>query len=124
MRVTEKQKGMTLVGWLLTIAVIIFFLIILVKLMPVYLERFSVRSVMSSLENDVAVRTMESAEISNTILRRLKTNMVDSVTKEDIYITHTNNQRIIELDYEVRRNLFGNHDIVVKYLSRIEVQAQ
>lgn len=124
MNTAEKQKGMTAIGWMLTIAVISFFSIMLVKLFPVYIDRFNVSSVMSTLENDPAVSTMGSEEISQKILNGLKINMVSDITKDNIYISESNGVRIIELDYQVRRNLLGNHDMLISYVSRIEVPAQ
>lgn len=120
----KYQKGMATFGWLLTIILVGFILTILIKLIPVYLDRFTVSSVMSTIENETAVKMMDSDQIANLIVKRLKKNYVDDILKEDIYIRQVGNNWVIELDYDIRRNLLGNHDIIVHYTSRIEVPAQ
>lgn len=115
---------MTMIGWVLTIAVIGFFVVVFMKLVPVYVQRLNVIAVMSSLKDDASIQTMGPDEVTQTILKRLDVNMAGGIGKENIYITTNNNLRVIELEYEVRRNLFGNHDIIISYLSRIEVPSQ
>ncbi|MDH5179932.1 MAG: DUF4845 domain-containing protein [Gammaproteobacteria bacterium] len=122
--IINRQKGMTMIGWVLTIAVIGFFVVVFMKLVPVYVQRLNVIAVMSSLKDDASIQTMGPDEVTQTILKRLDVNMAGGIGKENIYITTNNNLRVIELEYEVRRNLFGNHDIIISYLSRIEVPSQ
>lgn len=124
MKTAVKQKGMTAIGWLLTITVIGFISMVMVKLVPVYIDRLNVMSVMSSLENEPTIGTMDSAAVIERITKGLKMNMVRDISKDNIYISQSNGLRIIELDYQVRRKLLGNHDIIISYISRIEVSAQ
>jgi len=79
---------------------------------------------MSSLEGDPATGTKTPQEIVETLMKRFTIDMVRGVGKEDIYITHANNLRIIELDYEVRKKIFGNHDVIISFVERIEVPSQ
>lgn len=124
MKSISRQKGVTAIGWVLIIALVCFVGIIVLKLIPVYIERFNVASIMRSLENDPTIGTKSPQDIILTLNKRFRIDMVTSVTKDDIYITHQKNMRVIELDYEVRKKIFGNHDIVVSFLERIEVPSQ
>jgi len=121
MRSIQRQRGMTAIGWLLVIAMIVFFMFIGIKLMPAYIDQFNVSSVLSSLEDEAATGSMSPGEITGTIMKRLDINMVKDVQADDIYITQAGNIRIIEVDYEVQRKLFANVDILIRFSNKAEV---
>lgn len=124
MKIHSKQQGMSAVGWLLTIAFVGFFAVIMLKLLPVYFERLSVNYVIGSMEDEIGIGRAGTEEIIQQVLKRLRNNRIETVTRDHIYVTEANRIRVIELEYEVRRNLLGNHDIVISYHNRIEVPAQ
>ena len=121
MNLINKQKGMTGIGWLFTIAVIIFVVLIIIKMLPAYIDQFNVASVLSSLENEPGISTMSPGEVSNSIMKRLDINMVMDVTRDDIYITQQGNIRVIEIEYRVQRKLLANVDVLIHFTNRIEV---
>ena len=121
MKTARHQKGMTGIGWLLTIAVIVFVMVIVIKLMPIYIDQFNVASVVSSLKNEPGINNMTSGEVTQIILKRLDINMVNNIKADDIYISQESNQRIIEVDYQVQKKLFANIDILISFNNRVEV---
>ncbi len=121
MKTARQQKGMTGIGWLLTIAVIVFVMVIVIKLLPVYIDQFNVASVVSSLKNEPGINNMTSGEVTQIILKRLDINMVNNIKADDIYISQESNQRIIEVDYQVQKKLFANIDILISFNNRVEV---
>lgn len=121
MRLIRHQKGMTAIGWLFFVSIILFFVFIGIKLMPAYINQFNVYSVLSSLEKEPGIKTMSPGEITNTIMKRLDINMVKDVQANDIYITSSGNLRVIEIDYVVQRKLFSNIDILIRFDNKTEV---
>ena len=121
MNLANKQRGMTGIGWLFIISVIIFVILIVIKLLPAYIDQFNVASVLSSLENEPGISTMSPGEVNNTLMKRLDINMVKDVTRDDIYITQQGNIRIIEIEYRVQRKVLANMDVLIHFNNRIEV---
>ena len=121
MSLPNQQKGMTGIGWLLTIAVFMMFMLMLIKIAPAYIDQFNVSSVLSSLKNEPGIGNMSGGDVANTIMKRLDINMVKDVTRDDIYITQQNGKRIIEIEYQVQRNMLGNIDVLIHFTNRIEV---
>ncbi len=117
----QKQTGMTAIGWMGVIALIIMFILLILKLFPIYMDGFKVSSILEDIENESGMATMSPVMISNTIMKRLSINMVTGVTKEDIYIDKLKNSMNIEIDYEVRENLVGNIDIVVYFQKSVTI---
>lgn len=121
MQTPQKQQGMTAIGWMLVIALVMVLGIVLLKLMPVYLDGYKVYQSLASLEEDSSAHGKGPAELRTMLMKRLDINMVNDVTKDDISITRTKSGYEIEVDYEARRQLFGNLYAVVVFNKAVEV---
>lgn len=117
----QKQRGMTAIGWLLVMLMVGFFLFVGIKLLPAYIDQFNVSSVLSSMKKEPRIHDMSPNEISISILKRLDINMVKDVKADDIYISQSGNLKIIEISYEVQRNIFSNVDVLLHFNNRVEV---
>jgi len=117
----QKQTGMTAIGWILVITLILMFVLLFLKLLPIYMDSFKVSSVLNDIEAEPATATMTPVMITETILKRLDINMVDNVTDEDIFIDKTKNSMHVEIDYEIRKKLVGNVDLVVHFQKAVTI---
>ncbi len=124
MNMKRKQAGMTAIGWMGVIALIMMFVLLFLKLLPIYMDGYKVGSVLSDLKDEPGVASMTPVMISKMIMKRLDINMVDNVTRDDIYIDKLKNSMNVEIDYEVRENLVGNVDIVVHFQKAISIPTQ
>ncbi|HEB58362.1 MAG TPA: DUF4845 domain-containing protein [Gammaproteobacteria bacterium] len=123
MRSIHRQNGMTAIGWLLVILFVIMVAMVVMKLIPVYLEGFNVGSVISGLEGDPTLNGKTATEIRKVIMRRFDVNMITSVDSSDIYIARQGSQYVVEVEYEVRKNLVGNLDVVVSFSRKATLPA-
>lgn len=117
----QKQKGMTAVGWVFVFLMIALVTLLVLKLLPIYLDGFSVSSSLESLKKEHNISKQGPVEIQRMLLKRLDINMVDDVTKDDIYITRDKSSMTIEVAYEVREKLAGNLDVIVSFDYSVEV---
>lgn len=124
MKSIHRQRGMTPIGWVLVFLLIAFFALIALKLVPVYLESFSVGSVISGLKDEPGIGAMTSRQIASLVEKRLDINMVSGVDADDIYVERMGNMKKIIADYEVREGMLGNVDIVVSFKKSVEVPAR
>ena len=116
-----KQKGMTAIGWVFVFMLIALITLIMLKIMPIYLNSFTVKSSLASLEDERNIGSKSPKSIKKMLLKRFDVNMVTEPTKNDIYIEKLGGVMTVEVDYEVRKNLFGNLDVVVRVNESIEV---
>lgn len=121
MRSLHRQQGMTTIGWILVFLLIAFFTLITLKIVPIYLDSFKAVSILKDLEAEPETGAMSPGEVVRTLRKRLDINMVEGVTNDDIYVERTGDSMVIGFDYEVRRNLLGNLDVVVSFDKSIEV---
>ena len=123
MQLKNKQKGLTGVSIMVILVVIAFAAVIFLKIMPIYFDSFKVGDVVSSMKEERGLGDKSNREITSMILKRLDVNMVSDVTKEDISIEKIKNIVYIDIEYEVRKQMFGNLDVVVSFKKSAEAPA-
>jgi hypothetical protein len=124
MKSIHRQRGMTPIGWILVFLLIAFFTLIALKLVPIYLDSFTIGSVISDLKKEPGIGSKSSREILSTIEKRLDINMVKGITADDILIEKAGDAMTISTEYEVRENILGNVDVVVSFNKSVEVSAR
>lgn len=117
----QHQKGISLLGMLMLAAVVGFFAYVAVKLAPVYVENFSVKSSLKSLAEE-DVQGIGAGEIKSRLAKRLEINNVRSVKPDQIKIRSEGNYRIVNVDYEVRTRFYGNVYILVAFADSVVLQ--
>ncbi len=121
MKSIHRQRGMTPIGWILVFLLIAFFALVTLKLVPIYLDSFTIGSVLSDLKKEPGIAAKAPREVMSIIEKRLDINMVKGVNADDIYIEKIGDTLSISAEYEVRENLLGNVDIVVSFNKSVEV---
>ena len=119
----SKQGGMTLMGFLMVLAVVGIFAFIGMKLFPVYSEYYSVVQSMKGIQMEPGVANMAPVKIRDLLDRRFDISYVDSVKPEHIKITRANGYNL-SIKYEVRRPLAYNLDFVAKFEKTVDLTRQ
>lgn len=118
----NKQRGVTMVTIAAGLALLAFFVLIAITLVPVYIENFSVSSHVSRIGKDVRASEATKEEIRKTLLKRFGIDDVKSVERQDISITDIPGGYQVEVDYEVRKHFLGNVDVVIYFTETAEVK--
>lgn len=123
MRIRNKQKGLTGISILVIIMLFAFTVVSLLKILPIYFDSFKVADVVSTLEDERGLGDRTNNDIAALILKRLEVNQVSGIVRNDIYIEKTKNKVNIDVEYEVRKAMFGNLDIVISFKHSVEASA-
>ena len=108
----RKQRGITLMSFVVVLAVVGFAAYIGMKLFPMYQEYYSVRTAAKSLANEPGVGDMDPSKIQELFFRRLYINYSENVKSENVKIERIDSGWNMKVNYEVRRPLVGNLDVV------------
>lgn len=117
--IAAKQRGMTMISWMLVIGVLVFFVVIGITLVPTYIENYSVKSILTSLEQDRLWAKKTPKQIKDTIIKRLKINGVYEFDRNFIKVTKEKNGTKVTIDYEVRKPIVGNLDAVMSFNDQV-----
>ena len=119
----DKQRGITLTSFLIVLAVVGFFLFIGMKLFPMYQEFWSVKKALKSVAADSSVSN-DPISIRRSLEKYFDVGYVDSVKPADIKVDRApSGGALITIDYEVRKPLLYNLDIVGKFKAEEEKRA-
>lgn len=111
----KKQRGMTMMSWLIVLAIAVFFVLIGIKMVPTYMENYSIREILKNMEHDRSVGKMAPTEMKKSFLKRLKINGVYSFDPDSITIKKEKTGTSFSVDYEVRKPVAGNVSIVMEF---------
>ena len=111
----RKQSGLSLVGFLVVLAVVGFAAYVGMKLFPMYQEYYSVTSAMKGLANEPGVADMDPAKVQDLFFRRLYINYSENVKPQNVKFERVEGGWKMRVNYEVRRPLVGNLDVVGKF---------
>lgn len=97
----HKQRGMTFIGVVLLVAVIVFVATIAIKLTPAYLEFFAVKKVVQKIQNEPSFATMGPKEIMDSFYRSASVDNIGSVKEEHITIEKTESGKpVLTIEYQ------------------------
>ena len=111
----NKQTGLTTLTWLLVVAATGFFLVCLVKIGPVYMESWTVKSIITQAAEEARGEGLGKAQIHERIAKKLLINTVAGMTLGDVEVSGQGEDMVIDATYEVRKPLMFNIDVVIKF---------
>jgi len=117
----RKQNGMTMIGFLITLAVVMLFLFCGMKIVPMYSEYYSVKKALAGLANEPGITNASKEKIREMFFKRLYMSYALNVKKEAFKIDSTDTGYRIVVDYERRESLIANLDVVGKYHAEQEL---
>jgi hypothetical protein len=111
----RTQSGITLLGFIVVLAVVGLFAYIGMKLFPMYSEFYSVKSALKGLANEPGIGNTNPAKIQDLFFRRLYISYSENVQKENVKIKRVDNGWQMDVSYEVRKPMIANLDVVGKF---------
>ncbi|MGY1425292.1 DUF4845 domain-containing protein [Lysobacter sp. A289] len=111
----RTQGGMTLVGFIIVLGVAGVFIYMGMKVIPMYSEYYSVKQALAGLENEADIASQSPAKIKDMFFRRLYISYAETVKPEHVKIVRQDSGYLITVDYEVRKPLIANLDVVGKF---------
>lgn len=117
----KSQHGMTFLSMIFVLGLIGFFVLLILKIGPIYLDHSKVVNALAALEQTTDIQTKSEMEIKSTLDKRLNMNYVYDVTKDDIKITKNGNYLKVEIQYEVAKKIVGNLSALAEFDDVIEV---
>lgn len=109
-----RQRGITVIGMLLMIIAIAFVALIAMKVVPMYIQYFSIKSTVESIRKEPQLAQMSAQDIQNAIQKRFDIGYVNNITARDLKIRNERNGRVIDLVYQDERDLFYGLFVLLK----------
>lgn len=111
----SRQRGLGIVGWLAALLVAAFVLTLGFRLLPVYMDYWSLRQVLNQVMAEPEVRDMNQSQLRGHIQRRLDVNRIETVSARELRLVEERGQRVLDARYESRVPFMFNIDLVVRF---------
>jgi hypothetical protein len=117
----KRQQGLTFISLVFVLGLIAFFVLLGLKIGPIYLDHSKVVSALAEIEKTAHIEELSEAQIRNSLSKRFNINYVNDVTQDDITVTKQGNYLKVAIEYEVVRKIAGNLSVLVEFNDVIEV---
>ena len=121
MKVHSTQRGMTLIGMLILLAFIGVFVLAGLKLTPLYLEYFNVKSALESTRDELSGTRPTVTSLKTAVQNRLDVNNVTGFSAADLTVVRKGRSTVLKAQYEGRAAFIGNVYLVVAFNESVEV---
>ena len=116
----KRQQGLTLISIIFILGLIGFFVLLTLKVVPIYLDHGKVKSALEALKATPELETKGEFEIRDSLSKRFNINYVYDVTKDNITIIKHGNYVKVDIEYETVVKLIGNLSLLAEFHDTIE----
>lgn len=111
----SRQRGLSMFGFLFVAILLVMVAMVAMKVVPAYIEFFSVKKILNAMGQDADLKGKSNAEIRSDFSRRASVDYVTVVKPEDLSVDRNGGVPVISVDYEFRTKLVGNVSLVVDF---------
>ena len=109
----RRESGLTLIGFLIVLVMVLFFVYAGMRVVPMYLEYHAFGNALQTLKDDPKSKSMPPQKIKQRIQTSLWASYAnDNIKKEHMHISKKSDGINIRVTYEVREPFLGNISIV------------
>jgi hypothetical protein len=103
----QKQRGVSLMGLIVTLAVLGFLAVMAAKLMPAYIDYFSVKKMFKSMEQAGDLK-LSVREIRKSFDTRNTIENVTSLKGDDLEVTKEAGETVLSANWSVKVSMVSN----------------
>ena len=111
----QSQRGLTMFGFLFVAIVLVAIAMLAMKLVPAYIEFFSVKQILTSMGEGSEIKSMSNGDIRKDFSKRAGAGYVTVVKPEDLSVDRSGGVPVVTAEYEYRTKLLGNVSLVVDF---------
>ena len=117
----SKQRGITILAAILLLIIIGFVAVLIMRVLPIYIDYFSTRSTLEGLKGEPGIQERSPIDITKSIDRRFNISYIEHIQARDIKIIKKGGVLSLLLKYEDRRPLIANMDVVASFNETIQL---
>jgi len=112
----RKHNGLTLIGFLIVLCVVLLFAYAGMRLVPTYLEYNALLNAMDTLKSDPQSKNLSAMALKQRLEANLWVNYAtDNIKRENMRISKRSDGVTVRVAYEVRKPFLGNVDLIVSF---------
>jgi hypothetical protein len=118
---SKPQQGYTLISLIFMLGIFGFFVLLGMKIGPIYLDHSKVKSALAAIKEMKDIDSLGEADIRSSLDKRFNMNYVSDIKAQDVKIIKRGNYLKVQANYEVVEKIVGNASVLVQFDDVIEV---
>ncbi len=119
----HKQQGMTLIGWVGTIAIGLLLALAAIRLAPVYLQYFRIADVMRDIPLQMQNENSITPQAIRTYIdKRFDIEAITVITSKDVKIARQSDNFVVTADYDHKVPFIANINFLVEFDAKSTVR--
>ncbi len=123
MNLKSRQRGVTMWGMLMISLMVVFFALLLFKLIPPYLQDLKVKTALDSIEQQAGSSGMSNPEIIVALRKRFDIDDIEHIALSDVTIERRGVFKVINIEYEAIVHLALNISALMEFNHSVEIPA-
>lgn len=116
MKCAKSEQGLSLLGWLMALAIVAFLASTAFKMVPHYMDYMALEKIINSVETDRAANVTTVNDFYNHVSKGMQVNGIRDLNAKDILDVKVENQSFVaHLQYEKREPMIQNLDLVARF---------
>ena len=113
MMTPSRQRGLTMTGFLFVSVVVLILALLSFRVIPAYIEYFSVIKALEGALNDS--KDLTKMDVRKRVERRIGADYIDSVNANDIDVTKSGNVVTASVSWQNKLHLLGNASLLLEF---------
>jgi len=115
----KKQQGMSMLGMLMAVVLVVSAMLLSMKLMPLYINDYAIGKAVTALQ-DEELYTVSKTQIRSFLRRKLAADYTTHLEDEEILIEKYKGVTTVDVIYEARVPVVYNLDVVASFSHHFE----
>ncbi|MDW8479656.1 MAG: DUF4845 domain-containing protein [Xanthomonadales bacterium] len=116
-----RARGITLIGFLVVLGVLGFFAYLAMRLVPIYLEFYTVSAAMDKVKSEIGIQNANPIEARKAFMRYLEVDYVDSIQEQHVTVTRERGRLTLRVKYEIEKPFIDRIHLVGKFDRAVEL---
>jgi Domain of unknown function (DUF4845) len=111
----KRQRGMSFISLIVIFSVVGLIFLLGLKIIPAYLDYFTVKKIIAAMKSSDEVRTGTVADIRKSFEKRVSADYSEVVKGEDLEITKDGNDTVVTAAWTHRIALIPRHTLLIEF---------
>ena len=117
----DEQRGLTLISWIVVLAVAFLFGVAALRLVPVYLEYLKISSSLTDVQHAFAGQTANVSDLRKSIAKHFDTGYVHVLKANDVKIERQGSGYLLRAQYDHRTPFIANVGFIVAFDKSVQI---
>ena len=111
----KRQQGLSMTGFLFLAIAAVFVALLGFKVLPAYLEYFSIERALRTMAHDLDLQTATPREIRSSFDKRATIDNITTIRGEDLEIDKEGSHAVVRASYAQKIPLFANISAYIEF---------